>query len=253
MDQLQDINKSRIVNKVLQYQPPELAFELLGSVKILLVVGISGAGKDYVMDKLLKSGQYHYVISFTTRQPRMNQGVMEKNGEHYYFITWNQAEAMLDSHEFIEAKVVHGDNVYATGYVDFQVAKNNNLTAVTDIDIQGAMEFRKFDKGNIKSIFLVPSDFDLWYKRLIARYQGSGDNTMQEINNRMISAVWEIESALSEKENFAFIVNDDIDVVLEDINELVDKDWESLDFIDGEEAAISLVNKIKTKIVPVAE
>ncbi|MCE7936242.1 hypothetical protein DYH10_00390 [Candidatus Saccharibacteria bacterium CPR2] len=249
MSQSQEVTRLRVIKKISQYSPSEFVYKLLGSARVLLVVGISGAGKNYVIQKLLESGKYHYAISYTTREPRMNHGVMEKNKEHYNFISWEQAEAMIDGQEFVEAKIVHENNLYATGYLDFQIAKNNNMVAVTDIDIQGAQEFVKFNKGNIKTIFLVPADFDLWHSRLVTRYQGSGDHTVLEINNRMRTAVWEIETALKDKKNFAFVVNDDIDKTIEDINELVDSDWESLDFIDGEEAASRLVGKIKEKII----
>jgi len=94
----------QLTNKLDSYHPSQEALDLINSTKILLLVGPTGAGKDYLKETLLATGNYHHLVSHTTRPPRINHGVLEKDGKEYFFITNAQAEEMLDNHEFVESQ-----------------------------------------------------------------------------------------------------------------------------------------------------
>ena len=49
---------------------------------------------------------------------------------------------MLENHEFIEAKFVHG-TVYGTGAKEIQAIAEAGKIAVTDINVQGVSEYKK--------------------------------------------------------------------------------------------------------------
>src|SRR6478752_4458581 len=83
--------------------------KLVRSTPILLLVGISGAGKDSIKHKLLDTGKYHHIVSHTTRLPRENGGVMEQDGTEYHFVSKQQVTEMLEHGDFVEAKK-YGDN-----------------------------------------------------------------------------------------------------------------------------------------------
>src|SRR5262245_46700213 len=90
------------------YHPSSLAKEVIMQAPPVLLVGISGAGKDTIKKALLKTGRYFDFISYTTRQPRVNHGVPEKDGVDYHFIDLPEAKRMLYAGEFIEAKEYSG-------------------------------------------------------------------------------------------------------------------------------------------------
>jgi guanylate kinase len=114
-----------LINKLQNYHVPEQAVELIQSTKIVFLVGVTAAGKDTVIGELLKSGDYHYIVSHTTRSPRYNHGILEQDGLEYHFIDLERIEKMLDNQEFIEAKLVHG-NIYGTSIAEIQTAKDKS-------------------------------------------------------------------------------------------------------------------------------
>ena len=55
------------------YQTPPEAITLVENSRILLLAGISGAGKDTTKKHLLKNPEYRDIVSHTTRPPRTNK------------------------------------------------------------------------------------------------------------------------------------------------------------------------------------
>src|SRR5690349_1986159 len=111
------------------YRPSDRVRDLLEQYPPLLLVGISGAGKDTVKRELHSTGQYYDFVSYTTRQPRSNHGIMEVPDKDYHFISLDEAERMLRLGEFIEAAEYSG-NIYGTGIRDLELAANSHKTAL---------------------------------------------------------------------------------------------------------------------------
>ena len=86
-----------------EYQPTEAAVALVRDTKIALLTGISGAGKDTIKRRLLRSPSFRDIVSHTTRAPRVNNGQPERDGVEYHFIDQATALTMLRNHQFIEA------------------------------------------------------------------------------------------------------------------------------------------------------
>jgi guanylate kinase len=83
------------------YEPSDYATELVQKTKIILLVGISGAGKDTIKKELLARPDFRDIVSHTTRPPRMNNGIMELPDVDYHFIDIAAAEDMLQRQQFI--------------------------------------------------------------------------------------------------------------------------------------------------------
>jgi guanylate kinase len=164
---IKDIH-SRIVDKLAGYQPSKSVISLVKKTPILFVVGFTGAGKDALKDILLTTGKYHHIVSHTTRAPRLNQGVMEVDGNEYHFIDIETAEAMLDKGNFVEAKL-YSANIYGTSASEIQAAHDNHKIALTDIEVQGISEYKAIDPS-IKAVFVLPPSFEIWQQRLTKRY-----------------------------------------------------------------------------------
>ena len=199
------------------YQTPDQARELIDATRIVLLVGISGAGKDTIKSKLLTHADFMDIVSHTTRTPRSNNGVEEQNGIDYHFITTDDARAMLDADAFIEAKYVHG-TIYGTSIAALETVHNANKIAVTDLDVQGVDEYRAISPA-VTALFIVPPDYETWRERLAKRYD-SAEAFEVEWPKRRESAIKELTHALDEVPYYHFIINDDLDRAVRVISEI---------------------------------
>ena len=144
-----------LAQKIAAYQPNGGVRQLVADTKLVLLVGVSGAGKDTTKQRLLQDPEFADIVSYTTRQPRQNAGVLETPGVDYHFIDEAAVVNMLENHEFIEAKFVHG-TVYGTGAKEIQAIAEAGKIAVTDIDVQGVSEYKKLS-GDVVARWLMRS------------------------------------------------------------------------------------------------
>lgn len=196
-----------IAQKLASYKPSVETLAVVRSTPILLLVGVSGAGKDSLKHRLLQTDKYHHIVSHTTRAPRMNKGELEQDGREYHFTTMREAERMLDEHAFVEAKMYSG-NIYGTSVAEILLAHYDNKVAVTDIEVQGVAEYKDIDP-NVKAIFVLPPGYEVWQQRLLARYEGTLDEA--DYAKRMATARIELKKALASN-YFFYLVNGDLEV-----------------------------------------
>lgn len=187
------------------YKPSDEAIELIKNTKIALIVGISGAGKDTIKKALLKGGGCYDIVSHTTRQPRHNEGVLERDGVDYHFVDLDTIRAMLEKGAFVEAKRVH-DTVYGTSIDSVRQAGQHGI-AVTDVDVQGVAEYKAVS-DQVVAIFVVPPTYDIWIDRLKRRY-ATEEEFLLEWPRRRDSAITELTRAL-ELPYYHFVINDDL-------------------------------------------
>lgn len=225
--------------KLASYKPPARAVELIKSTKVVFMVGVSAAGKDAARTKLLKTGKYHHIVSHTTRKPRANHGVMEQDGHDYHFIDLKTAERMVDNHAFVEAKYF-SDNIYGTSIAELQLAHDEGKIALTDIEVQGVVEYKNIEESVIP-IFLLPPDYNTWQKRLEGRYIGQSDP--EDIKKRMLTAQKELQEAL-EKPYFEYVVNEDLDKTVKIIDEIAHGNFSSKKNDQAREVARKLLEKL---------
>jgi guanylate kinase len=174
------------------------------------MAGTAGSGKNAIIEKLLKTGQYDRIVSHTTRPPRSNDGKMEKSGREYHFIDPATAEAMIDDRRFVEVKVVHGRHLYGTSLAEIQRIHDIGKIGVTDIDVQGVLEYVSLNP-QVKAVFLLAPSFDEWMRRLGDR----GGLDQDELKIRLETAQEELEHALKAG-HFHFIINADLDKAVAD-------------------------------------
>jgi guanylate kinase len=196
------------------YKPSEDTVKLVKETPIVLLVGVTGAGKDTIKHKLLAKGDFHHIVTHTTRLPRENNGVMEQDGVEYHFVTLSDATLMLKSKAYVEAKLVHG-TIYGTSVSEIKSAHDKNMVAITDVDVQGVAELKAIS-DNVIAIFIVPPSYEEWQSRLLARYGYAGASP-EDVDRRMRSAVAELEHALGVS-YYHFIVNDDLEKTVEKAN-----------------------------------
>ena len=202
-------------NQIDQYQISEKSLDILNSTSVVMMVSITGGGKNTIIEELLKTNKFHYVVSHTTRQPRENNGQLEENGVNYWFLDDEQMLEKLTAGEFVEAKWVHDAYVYGTSIDELSKAQKSGKTPLLEIEVQGVEEIMKA-KPDAKAIFIVPPSFDTWMQRLNARGKVSDDD--QE--RRLKTAKLELETALS-VDHFHFLVNDELNKSVETAKKII--------------------------------
>lgn len=193
--------------QIAAYRPLPQVVNVVRSTKIALLAGISGAGKDTIKQALLKKADFRAIVSYTTRAPRINNGIAEVNGVDYNFINQTVAETMIANHEFVEVKFVHG-TIYGTSVDQIRTIRDENHVAINDIDVQGVAEYKALSQEVI-AMFIVPPDYGTWLMRLSSRYDSS-EAFKAEWQKRRASAIDELTHAL-EVPYYHFIVNDDLE------------------------------------------
>ncbi|QQS18829.1 hypothetical protein IPL68_02070 [Candidatus Saccharibacteria bacterium] len=175
--------------------------------KLVIFAGTAGAGKNAIISGLLQTGRYHDIVTSTTREPRDNNGVMERNGIDYHFLTTQQAVEKLRAGEYIEAALVH-ECIYGVLASEIERAAEANKMPIVDVDVQGVHTFKSLS-DNVIAVFVVPPSFDEWMRRIKHRYD-SEEDFQAAWPVRRASAIKELEDALS-KPYYHFIVNEDLD------------------------------------------
>ena len=231
----------QLIDLLDSYSVPEKATALLKQAKVVFLVGVSGAGKNTILNELLKTGKYKLVVSHTTRLPRENHGVLEKDGQHYHFINEEEAHRMLDNDEFIEAKTYSG-NIYGTSIREVEEAYAQGKIAISDIEVQGVAEYMRAS-SNVTPIFILPPDFDTWQQRLKARY-GREEPNQSDMQKRMDTAKKELEEALN-KDYFEFVINDDLERAANAVDEIAHGSLSAAKNNNARQLAQDLLNNLE--------
>ncbi len=195
------------VKQLLQnYKPSQKTVDTLRSQRLIIFAGTAGAGKNAIMNGLLKNGKYHDIVTSTTREPRENNGVLEQNGVDYIFLTHDEAVAKLKAGDYIEAAPVH-EYIYGVLASEIERAAEAGKTPIVDVDVQGVHTFKSLS-DNVVAIFVVPPSFEVWMQRIKHRY-ASEEDFNEAWPARRASAIKELEDALS-KQYYHFLVNEDL-------------------------------------------
>ena len=124
---------------------------------LVLLSGVSGAGKDTIKKELIKRMENVISLpSFTTRAIRPG----EVAGENYNFVTTEEFKKMIDNNELYEYDI-HHENYYGTSRKYMNEKIQSGKIIVKDIDVNGVENLINILKKDTKviTIFLrVPKD-----------------------------------------------------------------------------------------------
>jgi guanylate kinase len=134
-------------------------------------------------------------VSATTRSPRPG----EQHGVHYWFVSDDEFDRMVDAGELLEWAVVHGRRRYGTPRRPVEEALAAGRPALLEIDLQGARQVHQVMPGALM-VFLAPPSWDELVRRLVGR----GTEGAEERERRLTTARLEMAA---EKEFDVTIVN----------------------------------------------
>lgn len=133
---------------------------------LVLLSGVSGAGKDTIKKELIhRMQQVESLPSYTDRSPREN----DVPGVTYHFVTTEEFERMIKEGELYEYSV-HHEHYYGTSKKLMNEKIQNGKIIVKDIEVNGVANLLKLLGNDVKivTIFLkVPKE--VLQKRLEAR------------------------------------------------------------------------------------
>lgn len=196
------------------YHLSKTTLQTLSQTQLVLIVGSTSAGRNTIIRELMKTGDYHFVVSDTTRQPRINDGVAEQNGHEYWFRTENEILSDLKAGKYLEAAIIHNQQVSGISVRELEKARDEAKIAITDTEIIGAANAIKY-KPDTVVIFVLPPSFDEWQRRIKHR----GIMSPEEFKRRMNSACKEFETALKNS-YYQFVINESFNDTAMQINQI---------------------------------
>lgn len=177
---------------------------------LIVVSGPSGAGKDTIINEVIKRKNINawISISMTSRLPRGN----EENGKEYFFVTKEEFEDNIKKGNFLEY-AEYNDNYYGTPKHKIDEYLNKGIDVILIIEIQGALQIKELIPEAL-FIFIMPPSMEELKERLIAR----GTDTNDKIISRFKTAYQEINEVT--KYNYV-VVNDVLENAVEKVSSIL--------------------------------
>lgn len=154
--------------------------------RMIVVSAPSGCGKGTILAEILKSDEFYYSVSATTRSPRKG----EIDGVNYHFISKQEFERLIAEGGMLEyAK--YCDNYYGTPKKILEDKMNEGINVILEIEVQGAMKVKKICPDAL-FIFIVPPSIAELERRLKKR----GTESEEIVAKRVSEAAGEIKKAV---------------------------------------------------------
>lgn len=171
-------------------------------MKFICIMGRSNSGKSTIEKKLEQLG-FKRSISYTSKEPQIRNGEIEKNGDTYRFVSRDRFMELVNKGKIIEYAEYNG-NLYGTP------RPSGAKKYVAVVEINGFKALKELFGDQVIGIYLK-CDEDIAIQRSIQR-----DGSDKLIKSRQESD----EKMLNEMESLADAVidsNKDINTVLADI------------------------------------
>ncbi|MFC1990972.1 guanylate kinase [Chloroflexota bacterium] len=135
---------------------------------LIVLSGLSGAGKDAVLARLKKSRYpLEHITTVTTRLPRAS----ERDNMDYHFISKEKFQEMIEGDELLEWAKVY-DNWYGVPRKPVKQALDKGQDIVIKVDVQGAATIKTILPQAI-FIFVTPPSIEELILRLKRRHTES--------------------------------------------------------------------------------
>jgi len=229
MDKAEFINRAKALAE--NYQPNTSVKQRLSKLRLIAVVGTTGAGKSSIIDK---SG-IPLVISDMTRAPRSG----EKDGVDVNFRNdYDQLLKEIKKGEFVQFLVGHTEEFYGTklsSYPSGGVCAMPILTTALPV-------FQSLGFESVKIVYVVPPSFEEWMQR--TRLHDDPD-----LMKRLVEAEESLTYAANQKD-MAFIINDDLDIAVQEFKSIAYDKMEDKDSSNNGKAVVrGLLVKLREKLV----
>jgi len=185
-----------------------------GKGLLVILSAPSGAGKDAVLERLVKRLDDAVVyVTATSRKPRPG----EIPGTHYYFYSPEKFREEIEQGNFLEWSMVHGEFKGVRRDVLGETLRGHKIVIVKP-DPQGMRKI-KSQLPEALTVFIMPPSVEALHKRLTLR----GTETPEQLQVRLRNA--EIEMAAAPEYDYV-VVNEDgmIDETVDQIADIIRKE-----------------------------
>ena len=174
--------------------------------RLVVLAGPTAVGKGSVAAAVRERHPDVWIsVSATTRSPRPG----EQEGVHYYFVSDEDFDAMVERGDLLEWAVVHKAARYGTPRGPVEEALAAGRLALLEIDLQGARQVRS-TMPDALFVFLKPPSWDELVRRLVGR----GTETESERSRRLETAQ---EELAAEREFDVTVVNHEIHAAADEL------------------------------------
>jgi guanylate kinase len=133
--------------------------------RLVVLAGPTAVGKGTVAAAVRERHPDVWIsVSATTRAPRPG----EVEGVHYFFVSEDEFDRMIEDDELLEWAVVHHAHRYGTPRLPVQQALTAGRLAMLEIDLQGARLVRD-SMPEALFVFLKPPSWEEMVRRLVGR------------------------------------------------------------------------------------
>ncbi|MDT0188830.1 guanylate kinase [Rothia terrae] len=178
--------------------------------RLTVLAGPTAVGKGTVSAYIRENyPNVWFSVSATTRDPRPG----EEDGVHYYFVSDEEFDSMVENRQMLEWATVHNSYRYGTMRSMVQRALDAGRDVFLEIDLQGARQIRNAMPES-QLIFLTPPSWD----ELVNRLVGRGTESPEQQAIRLETAK---EELAAEPEFDYTVVNDKVERAAEEIVSLM--------------------------------
>ena len=171
-----------------------------------MLAGPTAVGKGTVAAEVRRHHPEVWLsVSATTRDPRPG----EENGVHYWFVSDDDFDAMIERGDLLEWATVHGTHRYGTPRGPVELALASGHPAMLEIDLQGARQVRR-TMPEALFVFLKPPSWDELVRRLVGR----GTETEAQRERRLATARDELAA---ESEFDVTVVNHEVHAAADEL------------------------------------
>lgn len=209
-------NKEEFRKLLDNYRISEESSAKLQKVRMAVFSGLAASGRNTIINKLIETGLYHFLISDTTRPPKLRDGKMEQDGVNYHFVTEEQFLDNLKNGRVIEAELIHEQQVSGTMVSEVLYAADLNKIALAEVEYLGANNIARANPSAVM-IGLVPPSYDEWLRRFTSREEIS----QEELYNRLRTAKKVLQNFL-DKPFYRIVVNDDLAQAVHKVRRIIE-------------------------------
>lgn len=208
-------HKQEFVAALEGYTPSTEAIQALAGMPLVILLSITGGGRNTIINELVKTGRYHFIVSDTTRPPKVRNGELEQDGVAYHFRSEQDVLHDIQAGAYLEAELIHGQQVSGTSVREIVKAHQSGKIPINEVDLGGTDAIASIKPDTI-FLFIVPPSFEEWMRRLHTRENMSSE----ELHNRLRTAVRMLRTVL-QSERFVFVINDDLNEVVSTVDDYV--------------------------------
>jgi guanylate kinase len=184
--------------------------------RLIVLAGPTAVGKGTVAAEVRRNHPEVWLsVSATTRDPRPG----EENGVHYWFVSDDDFDAMIERGDLLEWATVHGTHRYGTPRGPVELALASGHPAMLEIDLQGARQVRR-TMPEALFVFLKPPSWEELVRRLVGR----GTETEAQRERRLATAR---EELAAESEFDVTVVNHEVHAAADELVALMTFDQAS--------------------------